>query len=313
MDGSEELFLVHVSDLHIENAKSDACMRVREIAPALTSIRQNSISDVVVLVSGDVAYGGKAAEYGDALNEFDALATELRARGFRHVAIYATPGNHDCDFSTLDEGLRGALLKSISDKQTVSLGMLETLLTTQREFGTFRDAVCESSKSLGGVVQAAEFSAVGRTFCLLMVNTAWTSKLKEIPATLLMPESVLPEVTSEAELCIAILHHPLNWFAPEDAVRPVPEWLDRHVDIAFWGHEHRLDDFEQSRKRLGSSVHHYIALALDDPKNPCGFRALRFCRDGREVALHEFIWKQPGVYRVEVRQKLPSRQIWREP
>lgn len=308
----EEEFVVHISDLHIKDSTSPACVRLKQIAPALSSLREHAVSDVLILVSGDIAFSGSAKEYSDALDYFDVLCSELKSNGFRRVTVYSVPGNHDCDFSAIDDGLHSAVLNSIDDAQPTSAGVLNTLLSVQKDFFAFRDAVCEGTNLVGGVVHSADYTIHGRSVQLLLINTAWTSKLKEVPGTLRMTESALPEMESVAELCIAVLHHPLNWFAPGDSLR-LSEWLDRHADIALWGHEHRIDDFEQSRKQLGSSVHHYLAMPIEDPRSKCGFRVMKFSSDASELDLFEFDW-QGNSYTLanshkETRKPNPARAI----
>ena len=65
--------IVHISDVHLREAhKNPSIPKFSFIAPALQN-EELEIDKVIVVVSGDVAYGGTVAEYKLAKNCLDTL------------------------------------------------------------------------------------------------------------------------------------------------------------------------------------------------------------------------------------------------
>lgn len=281
-DPAIAILIAHISDLHVSSASSKALSRLRQIAGAIGS-RVEEPTVIVLAITGDVAATGKQPEYQLAETAIAALTDELSK--WKPVGIFVIPcaGNHDCDLTGTSASVRGALIDALSKPGDDKKDILEALAMAQAGFKSFAMNVSNSElTSLSPLVSQLVINVHGVSYKFITVNTAISSKLYEVPGTLCMPETALPRIERDADYCIVLAHHPLNWFNPHDAI-VFAEWLDRSADLVLWGHEHRLDEFTQSRSRTQSRVKYEIGLALDDPSTEVlGLRCRRITSASRE-------------------------------
>ncbi|MDI1252998.1 metallophosphoesterase [Thermomonas sp.] len=284
-----DILICHLSDLHIRTAESIALSRMSDISGAIGSLVTRPTA-VLFLVSGDLAFSGKAEEYDLATTALEKLKQSLKAWPVESSHVYVSPGNHDCDFSKISTTVQSALINDIPEVAGLETdSIIGELSRTQVDFTLFRDVVCSPMQAHGSILSRTRIDLNGRSIAIYAINTAWTSKNPETPGALRMPKDVLPNDMDEADLAIAIAHHPLNWFSPQDA-RYLSHWLDTHVDMTFWGHEHAIDDFEQIRGKFGSKVKHLIALPIDDRESECGFSCLKISATEGGLQKTDFHW-----------------------
>lgn len=312
MSAKNSLVILHLTDFHIRDENSNAPLRLRNIAGHVGALSDGE-SDLLIIISGDVGYSGKSSEYGIMKNCLRKLEEELANWPFKKLTICAVPGNHDCDFDLYDASVRDALINGVrADDKSDASGIVRELVKVQAPFRSFESEACAELNFISDVVASTRIEFNGTNIQILLVNGAWSSRLHEQPGQLRMVPSILPEINEVAELSISVAHHPLNWYAPEDG-RTFSEWLDGHVDIAFWGHEHHLDHFEISRKRYGSTVRHVIGQALDDANAICGFRCLKI--DGNFETIYDYLFEWSGSKFKKVKEakdkfcKNPARSV----
>jgi hypothetical protein len=93
-----QLAILHLSDVHLASIRDVVLTRSKQICGALHEAAPNAKA-CIVLVSGDIPFSGKQAEYEIAYSFFDQLKSELlELPVLQTVAFLAVPGNHDCDF-----------------------------------------------------------------------------------------------------------------------------------------------------------------------------------------------------------------------
>ncbi len=307
----KQVLLIHISDLHIATLNSPAVTRLGQLAGAIGSLRSLA-DDILLLISGDIAYHGYESEYEIAFDVLTGLDKRLREEwNFDDIKILICPGNHDCNFSRVSDGVRDALLDGLETDLINQIQIIQSLAVTQEEFNNFSDAISHPVKKINPVLSIADVQCGGRNFNIEIVNTAWSSRIKEKPGSLRMPAETIPSVDLDANVSIALLHHPLNWYTPQDG-KDLSDWLDVHSDIAMWGHEHRADDFAIRRKRFGSTVFHMLAMPIDDDTVQCGFRAIVIHPDDR-MDVHPFEWKGARFEKIyhytEQLPKNPAREL----
>src|SRR5260370_11302499 len=109
--------------------------RVAAIAAAIKS-RSAGASGCVIVMSGDIAFSGKPAEYELATRFFRQLLADLApACGISAIPLLLIPGNHDCDFS-LDTQTRAILLDSIAPG-TVDESVIAACVAVQAPYFAF--------------------------------------------------------------------------------------------------------------------------------------------------------------------------------
>lgn len=302
--------VAQVSDLHIKDASSKGALRIQALAGPLGSMRSES-EFLLILLTGDIAFSGQENQYVIATQELGQLKRRLIDEwNYADVRIVACPGNHDLNFAAQKSTIRSALL-GVLDSSADAAEVVEDLAEVQSEFAAFSDGLDFQLQKLTPLVSVAHAEMGGVRFNLICANTSWSSKIQEQPGSIRMPSSLLPHVSQSGDITFALLHHPLNWYEPQDG-KALSDWLDSNADIAFWGHEHREDSFKVSRKRMGSSVQHYLARPLEDETVECGFRCLVVGESGAGVevsfALKGERFVQSSRETVEIR-KNPARQL----
>jgi len=106
--------IVHISDIHFGLGVNAASAKIQQIKGAVQSEIQEG-KDLLLILSGDIAFSGKQAEYSVAIDFVVDLEKALQSiPNVKFLGTVTVPGNHDCDFS--NEGhVRPALLSTIPE------------------------------------------------------------------------------------------------------------------------------------------------------------------------------------------------------
>lgn len=249
------LGIIHISDIHFVDGPNSAAKRIAQIKGAVLS-EAHDLDDLILLLSGDVAFSGKQREYSIATEFVGGLEGALRSIG--HTKLLGTiviPGNHDCDFDNEGE-VRPALLSTVSDRiETVASSgdFVEQMLKVQEGFFAFEELISLAPRPKGQrLLWTSEFdSSVGKVL-VRCFNTAWLSRKKEMPGQLFFPVQVIPDISgSDANIVLSAFHHPYAWLQPENA-RTFRRVIETASDVVFTGHEH---DGEVYAKNLGDGRH----------------------------------------------------------
>ncbi|HEI2246398.1 TPA: metallophosphoesterase [Escherichia coli] len=106
------ILFVNISDIHVkESNKKRVLEKLSAFQDSLIGLKKlGGFEKIILLVSGDLAFSGKKAEYGILSNVFEDLATSYD--------LIMCAGNHDHDFSSYtDNSVRNHLLKMDSSQQ----------------------------------------------------------------------------------------------------------------------------------------------------------------------------------------------------
>lgn len=282
------ILIVHISDMHISTKNRTSVERLALASSAIGQCIERE-SHILLLVTGDIAYSGLEDEYELATIALEKLIKDLSAWNPLSVRLYSCPGNHDCDFNLMSTRIRDSLIRDIGNEYDDAIGVVKELIRSQKEYEIFKDVVCSPLSFINEVISLASIDYEGREISIYSINSSWSSKIKESPGSIRMPGAILPDSGLSSRLTISMTHHPINWYAPQD-VRAFSAWLDRHVDIALWGHEHEEDDVERRRKSLGSSVRDFLAKPLEDKESECGFSVLVIDGEFDSIRKTEFKW-----------------------
>jgi len=239
---------LHLSDWHQKGKDFDRKIVLRAL---LKDIRErNKISSDLekidfVIFSGDVAFGGKPEEYLAAKEQF--FQPILKACGLGPEQLFIVPGNHDLDRDEF-ELLPHDLIKPLSTEKEVQDWLADDrkrprLLEPFKAFSTF---VREYTKQ--GQPDYANIKIIpagDKKIALLGLNSAWmcgrnTTEIGDYGlVTVGEPQiySALDEIP-EANLKIAILHHPFDWMREFDRNR-IEDPLRQECDFILRGHQHK--------------------------------------------------------------------------
>jgi predicted phosphodiesterase len=239
-----QIALLHLSDIHIKTGADPVLSRASLIAGALHEAAPHA-STCLLIISGDIAYSGLAAQYESALKFLRELRNALLASpAIQSVEFVAVPGNHDCDFAG-ESDLREYLLRDMnalyeSDVQPAS-DRVKAILSVQANFFAFHASLTGSKElpleerlSFGRLVTLKNYAIKFQCY-----NTAWLSRKQELQGKLFFPMQSLDPLPADASISVSVFHHPYNWLDASN-FRLLRDAVEQTSDIVFTGHEHKL-------------------------------------------------------------------------
>jgi hypothetical protein len=292
--------IVHISDIHFVNGTNLAAARVQQIKAAVQS-ESHDVSDLLLLISGDVAYSGKQAEYSIAVDFVSELEEALRTiKGLKLLGTVVIPGNHDLDFD--EEGnVRPVLLSTIgglSGSVDASSDVVEQMLKVQAAFFSFEELVStKPHPPAERLLWSHEFASSSGTVLVRCFNTAWVSRKKELQGQIFFPSQVIPDISAtDAVLVVSTFHHPYGWLQSENA-RAFRRVVETSSDIVFTGHEH--DGEVYVRTSSGVTVNYVEGAALQAAGVETGFNLAKVDLAAQTYQVRQFEWKkdmyEPGT------------------
>lgn len=279
------LSVIHFSDIHIKSSDDLIMDRIDQIRAACVSVIAPG-NDVLILISGDIAFSGKVNQYDCAYALLDNISNYLKEQRNATVHYAFVPGNHDCDFATAGP-IRGVLLSGISSTE-IDSEYYSQVASVQKNFRDFAETYGIESD---GLVCKSELSIDGYKIAILQFNTAWMSELCENPGKIIMPSSLFYDINpSEYKAVFSILHHPANWLNP-DHKEAFTAYIRTVTDLAFVGHEHQRDSYVVSGGKWCYSEIHAKELQDSNSRNSA-FTVLNFDHTFQGYDLYNFSWNE---------------------
>lgn len=293
-----KISLVNFSDVHFMEKNNSILEKKEKIITAILS-RTHHSDKIIYIMNGDSAFSGKKEQYSLASEFFLDIINRTRGDSFFCVA-----GNHDCDFSQMDEETREVLVKAINDPQNPRSTMIDKVIV-QNNFNDYFHSFSEKWPS--NVINVDE-NQIFRSIDLLMeentkirlnlFNTAWDSTLNEKPGTLYMPIQKVANINydSEAILNISVIHHPTNWLEPNNK-REFDALLNDISDLILLGHEHADNVIYQKSNYGDTSFIEGSVLQENGDPNKSGFNIINISTNLEEkkrnqVSLTQFEWDE---------------------
>ncbi len=247
------LSIVHLSDIHIcEEKKFYLKEQAKKIAEAIYN-RNDEETNLIIIVTGDIAFSGKESEYELAKEYFDILNTRLKGACKTYNLLF-TPGNHDCDFSE-ENSIRPILIGNITKEHNVDSNIINLVTDCQSNYRKFDNNNSISSKIIDGkLIKKAivNFDEEKVVIQFNLINTAWMSSLHETK-NIYMPINIedlrCEEIDDEnfSNLIVTAYHHPSSWLDSESDCK-FRQNSEQISNIILSGHEHCEDEFIKSRK-----------------------------------------------------------------
>lgn len=244
------LCLLHLSDLHCTAETLDELAIRRD--SLIADLKKLGASPDLVMITGDIAFAGDAAQFAAAADTFIVPLTEAFGIDIERVLI--CPGNHDIARGAVSrvvaDGIRARLKDSESAKTLLGDSSVLPLEETYLRF---------LSELYGRDVETAHWS---RTFTLHGVrvgvasfDSAWLCLDDQTRGHLFLTRGQvgpLRAAVAGCDLRIAMMHHPLEWFhSSEQGI--VQNDLLNGFDVVVCGHEHASDS-QETRRPDGSCI-----------------------------------------------------------
>jgi predicted MPP superfamily phosphohydrolase len=257
--GGEPVRVLHLSDFHFrEQTRWDASTVLGRLSADITGLVQDGLAPDLVVLTGDIANGGKAEEY--ALARAWILEQLLPAAGLGVARLVIAPGNHDVDRGRISKGAQHIAdgMRRSHDEQHVTEVMQgeDGLLLLRRldAFVAFLNDLGVSGTPLERPWYGVTHEIRGvRVHCAALAS-AWLSADESDHGKLLLGLWQCNEVLRDADdahVVLAALHHPWSYVADWD-VAPCLAEIERSAGLVLRGHLHDPHfDYRQSPRHDG--------------------------------------------------------------
>ena len=158
------LSVIHFSDIHIKGADDVILKRIDELKSACVSSLPNN-GDVVIAISGDIAFSGTEQQYSLAKGLIDSISCYIAEQKTSKVYVVCVPGNHDCDFSE-ESSIRPVLIDS-ARSSTIDLDYYNNVTQVQIEYRRFAENYGINSDN---VLPRIEISSGESSILFLLAN-----------------------------------------------------------------------------------------------------------------------------------------------
>lgn len=255
-----EVTWLHLSDWHQKEEELDRRVVLKEL---LKDIKEREKVDKrlkkidLIFFTGDLAYHGTSQEYQKAKNIFlEPLMDVAEIGDIWHERLFIIPGNHDLDWNAF-ELQRSDLIKVMKNEDKVKEWLshkrkCRTLMEPFTDYNEFIENYFGKHRSHGSVRPFVSFvrnvDILGRKIAVIGINSAWLSGRNKNNngqandyGSLKVGEPQLfdaIEQLKEANLAIALMHHPFEWLDTADR-ELVPSYLGKHCNFILLGHQHR--------------------------------------------------------------------------
>ena len=240
---------LHLSDLHFRTTELHAWDEDIVLQALLEDVREcmdeYKLAPDLILVSGDIAFSGAPAEYDLAQAFFDKL---LAMTGLSKERMFVVPGNHDVNRDKISQGAL-AHVSSLDNRHAVDKALIDyldcqVLLCKFDDYGHFVNSYFGSHTPFDYdhyfYVQSLELA--GHRVEVLGLNSAWLAYGgHDERGHLALGERQIRQALDtcgNAELRIALLHHPFDWLSDFDEESCKARLMDS-CGFILSGHLHR--------------------------------------------------------------------------
>jgi len=292
---------IHISDIHM-SARDEWSQDVvlTAMCNQISSYRADGVTADFILLTGDLAFSGKAEEYKLVVDFLDALCDAAQVSKER---IFCIPGNHDIDRDKQKLCFQGARLhlqnQNRIDAVLAGGDDLATLLDRQESYRQFQKqyfANQERWQTKAGLAYVSKLAIEDVVVAILGLDSSWLANGgSDDHGKLLVGEKqvidalrILQEDDNQAHILIAMAHHPLHLLRDYDR-RPVMNRIERKCHFLHCGHLHE----PEARTTLSGST---ACLTLGagatfesrESHNSYSVITLDLLRGTRKVATHQF-------------------------
>ena len=315
-----KVHIVHLSDIHFKAKGADALLGREAALAAAISAMALDFDTTALVVTGDIAFSGAAPEYKVARSFFEKLVDELQTRtGFR-LPVIVVPGNHDCDFGQ-NKDVRDSLIENLKPGEVKS-GVQQMCVGVQSSFREFcaglgAISLTEGEHSIHRSVKVEVGMAKVR---FELYNSAWMSTIHEKHGSLFIPSDLLPHPVPTPDevvddLVLALFHHPIPWFTPEEG-KVFRARLQAKADVVLTGHEHEPAKYSRTDS-AGAQVEFVEGGVLQDSWDPQNsqFAVVDIDIAEQSFRLRKFEWQNGSYHHVgqtESTQFLRNRERLRQ-
>lgn len=303
---------VHLSDIHFGQEKggdviyhNDVKEQVIRHVGTLVAARQAAGAPSIdgIIVTGDIAYSGKEAEYDKAIEWLRRLAV---AAGCEQTDVQVVPGNHDIDHnristsaSLLFDRIMGLGQSGLDDclSKEIDREVLYERFSDYRPFAYGYGCMLDQE---GGRAGEKRFElAHGRTLCFSGLNSALLCKKKDKPGELMLGARQIVFGDEDGVAHVVLSHHPLHWFSDQNDAR---RYLHNRTSVFLSGHEHQpswgVEEIAGEPRFLAIAAGAVVPPHATDEYN-YAFNLIEFKLSpdggGLDISVHPYCWDKARV------------------
>jgi len=236
-----KLGVLHLSDIHFRRENDPARKYGECVAKACYQVARRS-DEFIVVVTGDIAFGGQAIEYKYARELILLISSKLQAETGRPINVFLAPGNHDCSLIPEDP-VRTITIDKVVETQGAEItpAFIEKCTEAQVEYFKFEASIRRLEPVFEDKLwKEFELPVGGGILRISSINAAWMSKLHESAGQLVFPiQNYSEQLEAPCSLRLALIHHPLNWYC-QQTYHPMRRALKTHCNAILSGHEHSI-------------------------------------------------------------------------
>jgi len=271
-----KLTVLHLSDIHIRGTSDLIFNFPKEIAATAFEAARESDA-CMILVTGDITYGGQKGEYKAAERLLRSIRSAIVAEGVPFIDIIVAPGNHDCALLPINNARIALIQKIVAEPELATDDtFIETCTKPLDAFFRFQKTITQTKPTEAHKLwMEYELAVRGKVVRFSAINAAWMSRIPEKQGDLIFPLGLFQEIIAQpCSLRIALLHHPLNWYA-QSTYHPLRKGLRSHANVVLSGHEHLTASGATNEALVGENlIFEAAALQPDSKDEAAGFSVL---------------------------------------
>lgn len=289
-----KISVLHLTDLHIKSNYGDN--HILKKTDKIFEAARNEISsseDLILIVTGDIAFSGSIKEYELAYDFFTELISKFESYIGKKPSILFIPGNHDCDFSD-DQTIRNMIIEQVKSTWYKSINdeIVSLCSKVQTNFFDFVKRFENPNLHLlfsHKLLSVYDFNKDGKNIIFNCFNTSWISKIKEEEGHMAFPTEYFPDdvILRKSNLTINLIHHPINW-QNNTHHREFRKLLEESGDLILSGHEHETNQREVSEMGGQTTIYLESAALQEDIISKSGFNLYKFDLVNESCGYFEF-------------------------
>ena len=291
---------LHLADLHFrEGTNYDSNIVLNQLLEDVVSMSiESGLFPDFIAITGDIAHSGSSAEYELAKKFFDKL---LKVTCLTKEKLFIVPGNHDVDrgkISTVADlnsrltsrEIVNKLLADHNDRKQVfrRLSNYATFINEYFNHLTFNDE---------NYFYVNNFMICGKKIAILGLNSAWLCRSDTDKNEILLGERQVREAlekANDADIRIALLHHPFDWLKDFDQENSA-DLLLNSCDFVLYGHNHQTK-FQQIFSPDYKSIIIGAGASYETRDYPNSYNFVRLNTKPAEVFLRHYSDRCPGFW-----------------
>ncbi len=290
---------LHISDLHMRPSQAyDSDIVLRKMLKDIEACIQNgSLQPDFIIVSGDIAFSSKPEEYKLAKDFLDKLLeiTHL-SKNKPKDRLFIIPGNHDVDRNNIDPAAL-TIANGIKSRESVNSVLANDTIRSfiLRRFKNYKNFIEDYMGDSVLLFNDDNYYYVKNTvfeelnISILGLNSTWLAGSDNDQGKLVIGDMQVQNAIAKvgnADICLALMHHPFNWLQKfdEDDVEPI---LSKGCQFILHGHLHEQSISQVSgpgrfstiigagacfEKRTSYNSYNFVQLDLDSGKGKIHLR-----------------------------------------